>query len=101
MYYKCVKFHKNPISGLGGVALTRYMDGQTDGQGNSYIPPQTLFAGGYNNLICLQYSGMTALHEASQKGHHEVVHILLDYGAKVNALDMVRYLITISFFLSF
>jgi hypothetical protein len=21
---KCVKFHKNPISGLGGVALTRY-----------------------------------------------------------------------------
>jgi ankyrin repeat protein len=44
---------------------------------------------------------MTALHEASQKGHHEVVHILLDYGAKVNALDMVRYLISISFFLSF
>jgi hypothetical protein len=26
VYYKCVKFHKNPISGLGGVALTRYMD---------------------------------------------------------------------------
>jgi hypothetical protein len=24
VYYKCVKFHKNPISGLGGVALTRY-----------------------------------------------------------------------------
>jgi hypothetical protein len=40
MYYKCVKFHKNPISGLGGVALTRYMDGE----GDSYIPPpQTLF----------------------------------------------------------
>jgi hypothetical protein len=31
MYYKCVKFHKNPISRLGGVALTRYMDGGTDG----------------------------------------------------------------------
>ena len=30
MYYKCVKFHKNPISRLGGVALTRYMDGRTD-----------------------------------------------------------------------
>jgi ankyrin repeat protein len=44
---------------------------------------------------------MTALHEASQKGHHEVVQILLDYGAKVNALDMVRYLNTISLFLSF
>jgi hypothetical protein len=26
VYYKCVKFHKNPISGLGEVALTRYMD---------------------------------------------------------------------------
>jgi hypothetical protein len=25
VYYKCVTFHKNPISGLGGVALTRYM----------------------------------------------------------------------------
>ena len=29
VYYKCVKFHKNPISRLGGVALTRYMDGRT------------------------------------------------------------------------
>jgi hypothetical protein len=29
VYSKCVKFHKNPISGLGGVALTRYMDGRT------------------------------------------------------------------------
>jgi hypothetical protein len=29
VYYKCVKFHKIPISGLGGVALTRYMDGRT------------------------------------------------------------------------
>jgi len=50
VYYNCVKFHKNPISRLGEVALTRYMDGrtdrQTDGQGDSYIPPQTLFAGG-------------------------------------------------------
>ena len=25
MHYNCVKFHKNPISCLGGVALTRYM----------------------------------------------------------------------------
>jgi hypothetical protein len=24
VYYKCVKFHKNPISRLGGVTLTRY-----------------------------------------------------------------------------
>ena len=29
VYYNCVKFHKNPISCLGGVALTRYMDGRT------------------------------------------------------------------------
>jgi SpoVK/Ycf46/Vps4 family AAA+-type ATPase len=27
--YKCVKFHKNPIRRLGGVVLTRYMDGRT------------------------------------------------------------------------
>ena len=25
VYYNCVKFHKNPIGCLGGVALTRYM----------------------------------------------------------------------------
>ena len=25
VYYNCIKFHKNPISCLGGVALTRYM----------------------------------------------------------------------------
>jgi hypothetical protein len=30
VYYKFLKFHKNPISRLGGVALTRYMDGRTD-----------------------------------------------------------------------
>jgi hypothetical protein len=46
VYYKCAKFHKNPISRLGGVALTRYMDGR----GDSYIPPQTLFAGGIINV---------------------------------------------------
>jgi hypothetical protein len=25
VYYNCVKFHKNSISSLGGVAFTRYM----------------------------------------------------------------------------
>jgi hypothetical protein len=25
VYYKCVKFHKNPMSGLGGVVLARYI----------------------------------------------------------------------------
>ena len=43
VYYKCVKFHKNPISGLGGVALTRYMDGRT----NRVIPI-------YPSKLCLQ-----------------------------------------------
>jgi hypothetical protein len=43
VYYKCVKFHKNLISDLGGVALTRYMDGRT---GWFLYTPQTLFAGG-------------------------------------------------------
>ena len=43
VYYKCAKFHKNPISRLGGVALTRYMDGWT---GWFLYTPQTLFAGG-------------------------------------------------------
>ena len=58
VYYKCVKFHKNPISRLGGVALTRYMDERadggtdgrmpwTDGQGDSYIPPKLCWRG-YN-----------------------------------------------------
>jgi hypothetical protein len=46
VYYKCVQFHKNPISRLRGVALTRYMDGRTDGQGDSYLAPQTLLARG-------------------------------------------------------
>ena len=40
VYYKCVKFHKNPISRLGGVALTRYMDGRT---GWFLYTPQTLY----------------------------------------------------------
>jgi hypothetical protein len=52
VYHKCVQFHNNPISGLGGILLTRYMDGRTDvtdgwtdGQVDSYVPPQTFFAG--------------------------------------------------------
>jgi hypothetical protein len=47
VYYNCVKFHKTPISHLGGVALTRYMDGRTDGRTGWFLyTPQTLFAGG-------------------------------------------------------
>jgi hypothetical protein len=60
VYYKCAKFHKNPITRLGGVALTRYMDeltdvrrdGWTEGWTDRVIPlyPQTLFAGGIIRL---------------------------------------------------
>jgi len=47
VYYKCVKFLKNPISGLGGVALTRYMDGRMD----RVIPiyPPNFVCRGYKN----------------------------------------------------
>ena len=50
MYYNCVKFHKNPISGLGGVVLTRYMDGWMDGL-DRVIPiyPRNFECGGFNN----------------------------------------------------
>jgi hypothetical protein len=46
VYYKCAKFHINPIRSLGGVAPTRYMDGRTDRVIPIYPPPPTLFAGG-------------------------------------------------------
>jgi hypothetical protein len=45
VYYKYVKFHKNPISHLGGVALTRYMDGRT---GWFLYTPPNFVCGGYN-----------------------------------------------------
>jgi hypothetical protein len=44
--------------------LTRYMDGRTDewtdGQGDSYIPPQTLFAGG---IIIKQIQNMNNMRQ--------------------------------------
>ena len=56
VYYKCVKYHKNPISRLGGVALTRYKDVRTDGrrtygQGDSYILPNFVCAGIINSRV--------------------------------------------------
>jgi hypothetical protein len=53
VYYNCVKFHKNPRSCLGGVALTRYMDGRT---GWFLYTPPNFVCGGYNyieNLLAL------------------------------------------------
>ena len=55
MYYKCVKFHKNPISGLEGVALTRYMDGRTDGRTDRVIPIYP------PNFVCRGIKSKTAL----------------------------------------
>jgi hypothetical protein len=49
-YYKCVKFHKNPISGLGGVAFTRYMNGRTDRVIPIY-PPNFVCGGGGINIL--------------------------------------------------
>jgi hypothetical protein len=56
------KFHKNPISLLGGVTLTRYIDGRIDGQtdgradrqGDSYIPPNFV-CGGHKYSKSLKY----------------------------------------------
>ena len=48
MCYHYFKFHLKPLSGLGAVVLTRcngQMDRQTDGQGDSYIPPQLCLRG--------------------------------------------------------
>ena len=61
MFYKCVKFHKNPISRLGGVALTRYMDGRTD----RVIPlyPPNFVCGGYNNQNQTNTTGAQNLKE--------------------------------------
>ena len=57
MYYHYFKFHWKPPSGFGGVVLTRcngqtyrQMNGQTERQGDSNIPLQTLFAGGITSF---------------------------------------------------
>ena len=38
----------------------------------------------------LSQSQLTALHLASQRGHHETVHLLLEQSAGDNSLDEVR-----------
>ena len=49
VYYKCVKFHKNPTSRLGGVALTRYMDGRIGWF--LYTPPNFVCRGIIKHMI--------------------------------------------------
>ena len=65
MYYKCVKFHKNPISGLGGVALTRYMDGRTDRVIPIYPP----------NFVCRGYKNPA--HGENSRHRHHTINMLL------------------------
>jgi hypothetical protein len=75
VHYNWVKLHKTPISRLGGVALTRYMDGRTDRVIPIYPPPppppQTLFAGGIikyrKNVCCDIYLCKTKLHMIEYK----------------------------------
>jgi hypothetical protein len=74
VYYNCVKFHKNSISSLVGVALTRYMDGQVDSYIPPLPPPQTLFAGGiiilvYNFHITIHLEIITSIFFNPQKAH--------------------------------
>ena len=73
MYYKCVKFHKIPISGLGGVALTRYMDGRTDGWTDWVIPiypPPKLCLRGYkkNLFVVAMFVNGSEINEQSLLG---------------------------------
>ena len=62
VYYNCVKFHKTPISLLGGVALTRYTtpfsymaDGRTEGRTDRVIPiyPPNFVCGGYAYILLM------------------------------------------------
>ena len=61
VYYKCVKFHKNPINRLGGVALTRYLDGRKDRVIPIY-PPKLCLQGFKKKLDTqLKYYGFKTL----------------------------------------
>ena len=51
MYYNCVKFHKDPISRLGGVLLTRCKDGRTGWFLYTPLPPPNYNNVLFNNLI--------------------------------------------------
>jgi hypothetical protein len=67
VYYKCANFHINPISGLGGVALTRYMDGWTGWF--LYTPP---------NFVCRGYNEwMHMLKKLKTKSCMRLIHSLL------------------------
>ena len=77
MYYNCVKFHKNPISCLGGVVLTRYMDGRTD----RVIPiyPPKLCLRGDNNIPVISWQSVLLVEETEETTNlSQVTSILMD-----------------------
>jgi hypothetical protein len=67
VYYKCVKFHKNPVSGLGGVALARYMDGRTDGRTDRVIPIYV-----HEGILLLSKIPKFEHHSIASGGYHSV-----------------------------
>jgi ankyrin repeat protein len=42
------------------------------------------------DIHCLTEEGLTPLHLAALSGHADCVRLLIDYGAQIDALDMVR-----------
>jgi hypothetical protein len=56
LYYNCVKFHKNSIDSLIGVALTRYsLFGDPENRENNYLKIRDLLSIAYNgSLLYLQ-----------------------------------------------
>jgi hypothetical protein len=57
-------------SRLGGVALTRYMDGRMDRQGDSYILPKNFVCGGYNKRACHIKLRKLSFKKRYERGNH-------------------------------
>ena len=81
VYYKCVKFHKNPISRLGGVALTRYIDGRRGWF--LYTPPP---ANNYPHILCV-----IVLHNSMHWNASDLTSLLCIFVIRYKGC--VRYLI--------
>ena len=68
MYYNCVKFHKNPISRLGEVTLTRYMPSFFSWKYKlNYLPFQILDSDYISS--CTSASSVLQLCKVSQKSN--------------------------------
>jgi hypothetical protein len=62
VYYNCVKFHKNSISSLVGVALTRYMPPQVQHE-RRYGKPKV----SYNKYLIFEIYGKSFRMEKNYK----------------------------------